>query len=63
VNKMGLMSEIHIMLNNGATVKEIADWIFSLKVSRGEIINEDTLEDCYFTAKHFYAQFHYGSGV
>lgn len=60
---MGLMKELHIMLSNGATVNEIADWIFSLKVSRNEDINENTKQVCLDTAKHFYAQFHYGSGV
>ena len=60
---MGYTGELHTMLSNGATVQEIADWLFSLKVSRGHDINENTKEDCFVTAKHFYTQFHYGSGV
>lgn len=60
---MVLIKELHIMLSNGATVNEIADWIFSLKVSLNENINENTEKECLDTAKHFYAQFHYGSGV
>ena len=60
---MGYTGELHTMLSNGATVQEIADWLFSLKVSRGHNINEETVKDCYFTAKHFYEEFHSRSDV
>ena len=32
---MGLMSELHIMLSNGDTIEQIADWIILLNVNRG----------------------------
>ena len=50
---MGKMSQLSAMLEDGASTKEIADWIFSLKVQRGENINENTYERCVETAKMF----------
>ena len=47
------MSQLSAMLEDGASTKEIADWIFSLKVQRGENINENTYERCVETAKMF----------
>ena len=32
---MGLMSELHIMLSNGDTIEQIADWIILLNFNRG----------------------------
>ena len=53
---MGKMSQLNAMLDNGASVKQIADWVFSLKVQRGENINEDTFDKCLETAKMFVRQ-------
>tara|TARA_R100001460_G_scaffold104217_1_gene149796 strand:+ start:1833 stop:2015 length:183 start_codon:yes stop_codon:yes gene_type:complete len=50
---MGKMSQLNAMLDNGASSKQIADWIFSLKVQRGENINETTYDKCMETAKMF----------
>ena len=50
---MGKMSQLNAMLNDGASTNQIADWIFSLKVQRGENINEDTTKNCLETAKKF----------
>jgi len=50
---MGKMSQLNAMLNDGASTNQIADWIFSLKVQRGEDINEDTPKNCLETAKRF----------
>ena len=60
---MGKMKELYIKLEEGQTAEQIADWIFSLKVSRGEDINENTPKECLETAKHFIVQHRYGSGV
>lgn len=53
---MSKMSKLAAMLDDGASAKQIADWIFSLKVQRGEDINEDTLDKCLETAKMFVRQ-------
>jgi len=50
---MSKMSQLNAMLNDGASTNQIADWIFSLKVQRGENINEDTPKTCLETAKRF----------
>ena len=50
---MGKMSQLNAMLEGGASAKKIADWIFSLKVQRGENINETTYDKCMETAKMF----------
>ena len=59
---MGYTGELHTMLSNGATVQEIADWLFSLKVSRGHDINENTKEDCFVTLNTFTHSFITGVG-
>lgn len=51
VKDMSKMSQLNAMLDNGASAKQIADWIFSLKVQRGENINETTYDKCMETAK------------
>lgn len=53
---MGKMSQLNAMLDNGASAKQIADWIFSLKVQRGEDINENTFDKCLETARMFVRQ-------
>ena len=50
---MGKMGQLAAMLEDGASTKEIADWIFSLKVRRNENINENTYDKCMETAKMF----------
>jgi len=50
---MGKMSQLAAMLDDGASAKQVADWIFSLKVQRGENINENTYDKCMETAKIF----------
>ena len=50
---MGKMSQLAAMLDDGASAKQVADWIFSLKVQRGENINETTYDKCMETAKMF----------
>lgn len=50
---MGKMSQLAAMLDDGASAKQVADWIFSLKVQRGENINESTYDKCMETAKMF----------
>ena len=50
---MGKMSQLSAMLDDGASADNIADWIFSLKVQRGEDINEDTEYYCLLLAKKF----------
>ena len=50
---MGKMSQLNAMLNDGASTNQIADWIFSLRVQRGEDINEDTEYLCLLLAKKF----------
>lgn len=50
---MGKMSQLNAMLNEGASSNQIADWIFSLRVQRGEDINEDTEYFCLLLAKKF----------
>ena len=53
---MGKMSQLNAMINDGASTKKIADWIFKLKVQRGEDINETTYDKCLETAKMFVRQ-------
>ncbi len=50
---MGKMSQISAMLDDGMSANHIADWIFSLKVQRGEDINENTKFKCLHLAKKF----------
>ena len=50
---MGKMSQLSAMLDDGASAEKIADWIFSLRVQRGEDINEDTEYYCLLLAKKF----------
>ena len=50
---MSKMNQLAAMLDDGASSKQIADWIFSLKVQRGENINENTYDKCMETAKMF----------
>jgi len=50
---MGKMSQLSAMLDDGASADNIADWIFSLKVQRGEDINENTKFECLHLAKKF----------
>lgn len=50
---MSKMSQLAAMLDEGASVIKIADFIFSLKVQRGENINEYTYDRCIETAKMF----------
>lgn len=50
---MGKMSQLNAMLNDGMSANHIADWIFSLKVQRGEDINENTKSKCLHLAKKF----------
>ena len=50
---MSKMSQLAAMLDDGASAKQIADFIFSLKVQRGENINEHTYDKCIETAKMF----------
>ena len=50
---MGKMSQLAAMIEDGASAKKVADWIFSLKVQRGENINENTYDKCMETAKMF----------
>jgi hypothetical protein len=53
---MGKMSQLAAMLDDGASAKQIADWIFSLKVQRGENINETTYDKCMEAAKMWVRQ-------
>tara|TARA_R110001592_G_scaffold268049_2_gene534225 strand:+ start:2316 stop:2510 length:195 start_codon:yes stop_codon:yes gene_type:complete len=53
VNKMGKMSQLSAMLDYGMSAEYIADWVFSLKVQRGEDINENTKSECLDLAKKF----------
>ena len=51
---MGLMSELHIMLSNGDTIEQIADWIILLNVNSGTHITRQKAMD---TASHFWHDF------
>ena len=53
MNKMGKMSQLSAMLDDGMSADYIADWIFSLKVQRGEDINQNTKFECLHLAKKF----------
>tara|TARA_R100001510_G_C7652204_1_gene210006 strand:- start:1689 stop:1856 length:168 start_codon:yes stop_codon:yes gene_type:complete len=48
------MSELHIMLSNGDTIEQIADWIILLNVNRGTHITRQKAMD---TASHFWHDF------
>jgi len=50
---MGKMSQLSAMLDDGMSANYIADWIFSLKVQRGEDINQNTKFECLHLAKKF----------
>ena len=50
---MGKMSKLSAMLDDGVSANHIADWLFSLKVQRGEDINENTKFECLHLAKKF----------
>ena len=47
------MSQLSAMLDYGMSAEYIADWVFSLKVQRGEDINENTKSECLDLAKKF----------
>ncbi len=47
------MSQLSAMLDDGMSADYIADWIFSLKVQRGEDINQNTKFECLHLAKKF----------
>ena len=51
---MGLMSELHIMLSNGDTIEQIADWLILLNVNRGTYITRQEAMD---TAGRFWHDF------
>ena len=53
---MSKMSQLNAMLDDGASAKQIADWIFILKVQRRENINKTTYDKCMETAKMFVRQ-------
>jgi len=50
---MGKMSQLSAMLDDGVSANNIAEWLFSLKVQRGEDINENTKFECLHLAKKF----------
>ena len=52
---MGLMSELHIMLSNGDTIEQIADWIILLNFNRGTHITRQGAMD---TASRFWHDFY-----
>ena len=52
---MGLMSELHIMLSNGDSIEQIADWIILLNFNRGTHITTQKATD---TASRFWHDFH-----